>query len=531
MEKDSFMQRSAKKLQKSVSSFDPKHMIAFVKRINAICGSRFVMLLASVYFGIKGVVYYFAYYVELPYYRQAQLSGPVQELNSAIATTPWSLKGLVGVVSDVFPLLGYHKRTYMIISSIVGTAAAISLSFYPIENVRSFPGAPAMLLFLIHFQMSSQDLLCEGKYVEVMKKKPETKNDLVTFVWFCSTVGAIIPSLLVGPISDSIGAQYNFFFFIPFCLQPLIFLFGGGMIDDKVPPEESNVIQWDKLRREARPIILAISMASGAMLLVIVGLFGNLFVNLIVSVVISIILCGMGYICMPRLLADCNLYMFLQELLYVNISGALDYFYTADADCVFNGPHFDFTFYRTYTQIVALIASILGIFLFQNVMHSWSFRSVFWITTMLRVVASLFDLVLVRRWNIAIGIGDKTMYMFGDAIIYNVVYMMNFLPAVILTSKICPKNLEATVYSILAGYQNNGQNAAKFIGSYVITAFGIKTINTPTSVCNYSNLYALVVFCHFFLPLLTIPLTFVLIPDAKISDELLHEDPYEAIED
>ncbi|KAF8822904.1 BT1 family protein [Cardiosporidium cionae] len=372
--------------------------------------------------------------------------------------------------------------------------------------------------------MSTQDLLCEGKYVQVMKETPEVKNDLVTFVWFCATIGGLLPSLVVGPLSDSVGARYNFFFLIPLCLQPLIFLFTGGMIKDSVPREQSNVINWEKVRRQRRPIILALSMASGAMLLVFVGLTGNLFANLITSIATSIILCSMGYICLPRMLADCNTYMFLQELFYLNIAGALDYFYTATPECVANGPHFDFTFYRTYTQLIALFASIVGIFLFQSLMKSWSFRSVFWVTTALRIIASVFDIVIVRRWNIALGIGDKLTYIFGDAIIYNVVYMMNFLPAVILTSKICPKNIEATVYAILAGYQNNGQNAAKFIGSYAIEAFGITTLSTATTTCNFNNLTVLIILSHFILPFLTIPLTFIFLPKANLSDPLLIED-------
>ena len=32
--------------------------------------------------------------------------------------------------------------------------------------------------------------------------------------------------------------------------------------------------------------------------------------------------------------------------------------------------------------------------------------------------------------------------MLGDNIIYQIVYMMAFLPAVVLTSKVCPENME-----------------------------------------------------------------------------------------
>ena len=84
--------------------------------------------------------------------------------------------------------------------------------------------------------------------------------------------------------------------------------------------------------------------------------------------------------------------------------------------------------------------------------------------------------------------------MLGDNIIYQICYMCNFMPAVVLTSKICPENMEvhkrtsvvfcfdfydinasklltastvclvdalqATVYALLSGFQNFGQQVA-----------------------------------------------------------------------
>ena len=37
---------------------------------------------------------------------------------------------------------------------------------------------------------------------------------------------------------------------------------------------------------------------------------------------------------------------------------------------------------------------------------------------MIRVLASLVDIVLVKRWNLLLGIPDKAFYLLGDAIIY-----------------------------------------------------------------------------------------------------------------
>ena len=64
-------------------------------------------------------------------------------------------------------------------------------------------------------------------------------------------------------------------------------------------------------------------------------------------------------------------------------------------------------------------------------MSKWKFRTVFWSTTLLRVAASLVDVVIVKRWNVhALGISDKAMFMLGYNIVYSVSYMME--PVMIL---------------------------------------------------------------------------------------------------
>ena len=40
-------------------------------------------------------------------------------------------------------------------------------------------------------------------------------------------------------------------------------------------------------------------------------------------------------------------------------------------------------------------------------MGDWKFCKVYWVSTTLRIAGSIFDIVLVKRWNRAIGIPDK----------------------------------------------------------------------------------------------------------------------------
>ena len=113
---------------------------------------------------------------------------------------------------------------------------------------------------------------------------------------------------------------------------------------------------------------------------------------------------------------------------------------------------------------------------------------------------------------------------------------MDFMPAVVLTSKVCEKGLESTIYSLLAGMQNLGQNLSLSLGTYLVTKFGVRTVCKPTLTeecdCNFDTLPQLLFLCHMCLPLLSIPLTFWLIPDKRMTETIKLEDEeyYELVE-
>jgi hypothetical protein len=220
------------------------------------------------------------------------------------------------------------------------------------------------------------------------------------------------------------------------------------------------------------------------------------------------------------MLAKCNFYMFLSSVLYVNIGGAQDFWFTADEQCVPGGPAFDYTYYNTYTAVVGSLTGWLGIVLFQATMSGWTFRHLFWVTTIFQVVASGFDLLIIGRYNKTLGISDKVFYMLGDAVIAPAIGMFSAMPALVLTSKLVPKGLESTVYALLAGFQNFGGVVSSQVGIYATQAVGVKT----TAPCDFENLGTLVLVAHCLLPLLAVPLTFLLIPNKLMTDSVLEEE-------
>jgi hypothetical protein len=211
--------------------------------------------------------------------------------------------------------------------------------------------------------------------------------------------------------------------------------------------------------------------------------------------------------------------MFLASASYLSLSGALDYWYTATHACVPDGPNFDMTYFITYSSIVGSIFGTLGIMLFQSTMSKWHFRPLFWVTTVLRCAAAFVDIIIVKRWSHDAGIPDKVMYMLGNQIVATVVSMLDWMPGIVLTSKLCPKHMESTVYAMLAGFQNFGQSIAATLGVALTSAMKVE-FNPDDDVCEYENLPMLIAISHMILPLCVIPLTFILIPDLRMTDSI-----------
>ena len=88
------------------------------------------------------------------------------------------------------------------------------------------------------------------------------------------------------------------------------------------------------------------------------------------------------------------------------------------------GPNFSYTYYITVTGIVGSVVNFVAVILYQNFLSSWRFRPVLIFTIVIGSLASIIDLIIIMRWNIAIGIPDKVFFLLGSAIFENLVIIL-----------------------------------------------------------------------------------------------------------
>ena len=104
--------------------------------------------------------------------------------------------------------------------------------------------------------------------------------------------------------------------------------------------------------------------------------------------------------------------------------------------------------------------SVLGILLYNSSLRDVSFKKIFVTTACIYYFCYQSLIILVTRWNVDLGINDR-VFCIGDSIMLQLVGELNMMPLLVLSYKMCPKNIEGTMYAMLMSTMN--------IGSFKIT--------------------------------------------------------------
>ncbi|CDJ47346.1 folate/methotrexate transporter FT1, putative [Eimeria brunetti] len=459
-----------------------------------------------------------------PVFREVlKLPAEQHSVATALFMIPWSVKGIVGSVSDLFALGGYHKRSYMLLASCSGVIGSILLIA---SAGRLTMGIAVAGFFLIMVQASFNDLLCEGSYTRRMAEKPHTGAALTSFVWLCSSIGTFAQAVWVGPVVDHLPFQVVLAPFLPLCAQQLFLLIwpwpfrawhtNSGVVGETYVAKEDRFKSF-LLSEHGRLFACALCLTVCAFGSMIAGLLSDkMHIVAICYWFCSGVCITATVVCtMPVHLAKPVLYMFLGRMLVPNISSQFSYWLRAGPDCVEGGPQFSWSYLLTWNALAQSIFAFVGVALFQRFVSRWTFRRAFLVTSVLQQMTCILDIAMVMRWNRKIGIPDKAWYLCSASIIEEVASMWAFMPGCVLISRLCPKDIESTMYAVVAGLQNFGQSMSKLSGNFLcFTLLGIRTLATTEGAkCDFTNLPLGIGLAMGICPFLPISLTFWLVPN------------------
>lgn len=461
---------------------------------------------------LKGMAWYLAYFGMLPIFKSYLGLGAKQlQIFTFIVLSPWSIKPLIGLCSDMLIIGGMHKRFWLIFSLGIGclSSGLLFLSF-----ALHSPLGISLCFFGINLQIATFDLLSEGAYSALVRDNRELGSDVSALTQSYERIGGIIGSLCLGLLADHQLYNVIFALLCVFCTAPLLAI--RWMPEERVPEccgkdltiwnEQRGMVLVIGFMALATPVTDVISQTAGPMMALAIGLL------FLIAAMLGV------YAVFPRIMANVALFQVATSLAQPRIGSYMDFWYLADPMCVPNGPHFDYTYFQTLVGLVGTAASLLGIIVFTVTMRNMRFRIVLNLTAAMGAVAALSDIFLVTRANVAVGISDRAAYIVGEAIMEPVIASLNYIPASTLISKVVLHGFESSCFALVAGMSNFAGMLSELSGTLIAEASGVVTTGTD---CNFAPMPWLLLICNIVFPLLVnVTLGFLIIPNIRQTDDL-----------
>jgi hypothetical protein len=496
--------------------------LVYGRRVTQLFGWRFVAFLAVSQFVLKGMTRVVGGSILLPVYKNVfGLDAATLQFYTMLIMTPWALKPLLGLLSDLVRCGGYHKRWWLIQSLVLGcVGAGLSLLAF----TQRAPLGLALCFAAVSLQVSMYDLMSEAHYSAVTRDNPKSGADIVTAAQGLQMAGALAAMSFVGILSDHEAFVPLLVVMFGLLLVPVVPTLLGWLPEERAAAGRClpELVGREQLRRD-RWMILVVALtglaAPATSALANLGPSGGAgpIWALALSLVFTALSLTGAWLAFPPMLARVATFRVLSTLARPSIGAAMDYFYVAGPECLPGGPHFSYVYYVTIAGIIGSFTALLGVLVYQQWLSGFRFRAVVMLTSLLRSLIGASDLILVLRLNVALGIPDSWAYLVGEAIMEPLISMLDYIPDSALLSKVVPVGMEGSAYAFMAGLSNFAWMISELSGALIFDMAGVRTV-VP---CDFAALPWLVLACHVAIPaVVALPAAWFLIPNVGQREEL-----------
>lgn len=483
-------------------------------------GWRFLFLLFTVQHLMRGFVDNFSIQGKSYLLKLYNVPATSVQIYGAVIMLPWAMKPIVGLCSDVQPFMGFHKAPYMLFFSFLGALSCLVVGIVP-TNV--LPLAVVVIgLTLLNMQLATNDILTEAKYAEKIREFPRHGPHILTFVWFGMNLGGLVAVLLSGWVIGTFGCKLIFTICaIPAaaCMVPVML----NYLDEKKTTASELDQRREQFMSQAEACVLCVAMLASVITMMLTAtLSQNVNTNFVVALVVFFSMLFMFSVFLSPKIAMFNAFSFIQASLSVQVSGASFYFMTDTPEQYPNGPHFTPFFFNSVVGSVGQAVSLLGIVIYARYMTRFSYRTLLIVANVALIVLQSLDSLLYARVNKSLGIPDH-VFLVGFTAMQNVVSQWQWMPQVVILSYLCPKNMEATMYALLAGCHNVGNSLAANFGAMLLHVYHVNPTGSDNEGGQFDNLWRASLVSSV-LPLIPICLMFRMVPDIKQGDKVLEDE-------
>ena len=349
---------------------------------------------------------------------------------TGITAIPWIIKPLFGFISDGLPVFGYRRRPYLIFSGILGSASWIALA-----TIVDSAWTATLVILLTSLSVAISDVIVDSLIVERAREESLSQSgSLQSLSWGASALGGLITAYFSGLLLQHLSVNEVFEITATF---PLIVSGVAWLIAEER-------ISKDNPETQIAPVKGQIKQLWGAL---------------------------------------------KQKQVWLPIAFLFVWQATPTADSAFfffstNELGFEPEFLGR-VRLVTSFASLVGIFLFQRYLKTVPFRKILGWNTVIAAALGMTTLLLVTHTNRALGIDDR-WFSLGDSLILTVVGQITWMPVLVLSARLCPKGVEATLFALLMSIWNLSGLLSHEFGAVLTSWLGV-------TESNFDNMWLLVI--------------------------------------
>jgi hypothetical protein len=394
------------------------------------------------------------------------------------ATLPWSMKMVVGAASDVYPLFGSRRMSYLLVG-----AAVTAFGYLALATLVTTKAGYLLATVCVATGFMIQDVIADALSVQVAETEEEVAQ-VQTLGRMALLAGMIPVGYLGGVLAGRIGPRGVMW--IALALPALVALCALLFRGERQPaPAESG-----RLGGASPALVIGVGLGY-ALLGVGLNLLavpGAQEIVLVVSAVLLVLL--LRRVGITRAVAMAAFVIFVFR---ATPSVGQGYSYWA-----IDKLGFDQEFLGVLAQAGAVV-SLVGLILFRKrIVKAPVSATLFWVT-IVGTILFLPNIGLFYGLADALGVSPRTIAVI-DTTISAPLVQLTMVPMLTLIAKIAPKGAEATMFAIMASLMNLALSASELFTRWINEAFAV-------TQQDYSNLGLLMiaVACLNLTPLLVLP--------------------------
>ncbi|MBV6621961.1 MAG: folate/biopterin family MFS transporter [Rivularia sp. (in: Bacteria)] len=341
-----------------------------------------------------------------------------------IVVLPWVIKPVFGFISDGFPIFGYRRRPYLILSGILGALAWVGMA-----TVVNSSWAAVTAILMSSLSVAVSDVIVDSLVVERARAESQAEaGSLQSICWGASAFGGLITAYFSGFLLEHFTTRTVFWITatFPLIVSGVAWLIAESPVEKNTEDDKNS--NFEDVKQQVKLLRQAITQK---------------------------------IIWLP------TAFLFIWQA--TPSSESAFFFFTT------NELHFQPEFLGR-VRLVTSVAALVGIWIFQRFLKSVPFRVIFAWSTVLSTILGLTTLLLVTHANRALGIDDH-WFSLGDSLILTVMGQIAYMPVLVLAARICPPGVEATLFALLMSVTNLAGLVSHELGAALMHYLGVTETN------------------------------------------------------